>query len=885
MVNIPKELNPKSKISIFEIKSLGYLIVFLGTIFGLIMLLNITQGIVFKLIIFSTSVGIMFLFSSKKYGNTFLLLKNSFFYQINKKNKSNYLVDNTKKKKTKVNVNGKIKYKNKVVMKKNSELEEDLLKQYNINDIDFKDNIITTDSKKITFLEVKIKNLPYYLSLDEQENTIKDFHDLLKVEAKGSLFSINEQYDFTKEINDLDQRKIDNKLYKDFLDLKKWQFKNAEKFFKIKYFLEVGGDDLKQLETNIMKYRGMSFEVGKVNDYDFKKIIDDRYLKQIKNEVYEDYQYNPISKKYISYLNLTEFESLQKPYFLDALFNTNYDININFKEVKNFKKTFDSATAEILSRKKYDKRRTTKIEINNSLNFIDTLNKEIINGNQRLLRFEMIIRIDENSLEKLKAKKELIQSKYKNNGYLSYGYYNQKKHSFNYNKLVFEHSVKSGYTVSSKSLSYGYPFDFVEFAQAGGQIKNINKNTLLKLNFYSSETKNEHQDGSGSYDKIFIGVKGSGKSSALKEDALEELILKNANVLLIDFDKETQKLIDKFEGEYLRIGQININPLRIIYNFSNTNNLSDHFNFILIFLNKIYLLNEQEKIIIKEELKDLYDKWDINEDTIYKQKKYPTFEQFYEYLKESIIIKEKSDDKDFQQVVGKIKDFVFSYPYFSKFDEKFKVDNSLTSFGFDQIKDDEKILNASLMIVMRYINFRMRFNKVDDTSFIGDENKLKEYINEYVCVNKLKVSEEFNNLNLKQKLIYINKNKRFFRIIIDEAHRLFKNDEAVKMIDPLVRDSRKYYSGLTFADHSIELLLNISSTSSVIFQIIPYKIFLKTDTTQVDILKKEIKLSEHQIKKLVRVGNGQGLIHMNGKTFEYHSPLNPRMIEIFDGGE
>lgn len=96
-------------------------------------------------------------------------------------------------------------------------------------------------------------------------------------------------------------------------------------------------------------------------------------------------------------------------------------------------------------------------------------------------------------------------------------------------------------------------------------------------------------------------------------------------------------------------------------------------------------------------------------------------------------------------------------------------------------------------------------------------------------------------------------------LVIDEGWMLLQHEESARFVSGLVRRARKYYLGVTIISQQANDFLNseygkaIASQSSL-------RILMKQDTTTIEKVSSEFKLSEYEQKFLLTCDRGEALI-------------------------
>ncbi len=353
--------------------------------------------------------------------------------------------------------------------------------------------------------------------------------------------------------------------------------------------------------------------------------------------------------------------------------------------------------------------------------------------------------------------------------------------------------------LDSSSTALTFPFVSSELVQESGILYGINKsnNSLVILDRFSLHNANS----------IIFAQSGSGKSYASKVEILRQL-MQGTRVIVIDPEREYKQLAESVKGTYIKLSvksKEKINPFDLSINSHNAgDNLSEHVQDLTEIISLMAEgLSPEEKAIVDRAIILTYKEagWTLK-GTQKKSKNasYPLFKDFYKALKG---MKQKN-------LIMRLDKF-YSGSLSGVFDSQtnLKLDNRLVVFD---IKDLPESLRQIMMLVI--------------SSYV--QNQVKS--------------------NLQKRLL-----------VIDEGWLLLQHDESARFISGLVRRARKYYLGVCIISQQANDFLHsdygraIASQSSL-------RILMRQDTTTIEKVASEFKLSEYEQKFLLTCDRGEALI-------------------------
>lgn len=860
MIELPKNLKPKTKIAFFMLRNIIWALIFLGISLRLVDLLNLSNKINITVNTLLVIVAIVILLYEKDGRDFTTLFKDNIVHLTEPK----YLI--YQKKKVKV----EDQRKKEVIPKDESEKRRELVKQLNIRNIDEELIIQGRDKYYYTFLELKINKHPRYESDVQKAESVKTFDKLL-VELErnnnGKIFTLNLPIQNDEYEQSLEQYKEHEAYY----NLKKWQLANARGNFDLRYYVEIRDSELEVLKitanTLMSNFRG-NLNLQPVSDYDYRNIIEDR-LSITDVDIKANYIYNNKLKQYQSYVSLKEFNTLQDYYFLRKVFASQYDVTMMYRKPKDFSdaKTLNGAYAELKSSGKYNKTLTNQIKSGIHNKQLVDLVAELETKKGELFALDIIVKVVANDLTTLEERKKKLKLNFAGSVELLDNVYIQKRKMLEYNRIGV--NITDRYIIPNHKLAFSYPFNFVNLIQRGGLLKNVDRENLLILDY---QRKSKMQK---SFSFIIFGDKGSGKSTFIKEKALDDIFHYGSNVIMIDFDSETETMVNNFGGKFIDLAGVPINILRVNVDPVVVDNVENHTVFVTECIKELY--EDIDDLYLKKVITDVYTEYNITNDTIYEETNYPTIYNVIEKL-------ETIDDKRAKKVLERLEDMDRYYKHLTRNDVGLELNDKLMSISFNSIKTNDKLTNMVLYYLVTLIAKRTNQNYFNVKYFPNDDERMLKYLKYYMrMINDLDNYEQVSKLSRPDIKKYFDSNKKMFSIIIDECSRTLKYPKLVSMLDRIASEDRKYLTSLCFADQSTLRLQTIEAFEQI-YSLMQYKIFFDLEERNKSFLS-ELSFLPQEIKEITggKFEAGEGILKIGGNTFKINSRITPEINELFEG--
>ncbi|TSC90383.1 MAG: Uncharacterized protein G01um10145_55 [Microgenomates group bacterium Gr01-1014_5] len=361
-----------------------------------------------------------------------------------------------------------------------------------------------------------------------------------------------------------------------------------------------------------------------------------------------------------------------------------------------------------------------------------------------------------------------------------------------------ENQLNQKRNLDSSSAALTFPFVSSELVQESGILYGINKsnNSLVIIDRFSLNNANS----------IIFAQSGSGKSYTAKVEILRQL-MQGTKVIVVDPEREYKQLAASVNGTYIKLSaksKEKINPFDFTINsLGEDNDLAEHIQDLTEIISlMVGGLNAEERAVIDKAIIQTYKNFGFTMSGTKKtkNKEFPILKDLYKVLKE---LKQKD-------LCNRLERFVKG-SLSSVFDSQtnIELDNRLVIFD---IKDlNESLRQIMMMVVANFVHAQVKSSP--------------------------------------QKRI----------LVIDEGWMLLQHEESARFISGLVRRARKYYLGVTIISQQANDFLNqeygraIASQSSV-------RVLMKQDTTTIEKVANEFKLSEYEQKFLLTCDRGEAII-------------------------
>ena len=378
-------------------------------------------------------------------------------------------------------------------------------------------------------------------------------------------------------------------------------------------------------------------------------------------------------------------------------------------------------------------------------------------------------------------------------------------------------------TFTTESLAVFMPFKVQEIRHENGIF--YGKNVISK-NMIIADRKQLLNGNS-----FILGVSGSGKSFTAKQEiAGIKLRDKNADIIIIDPEREYSKLVRAFDGEVIKISATSKNHINAMDMNADYGDGSNP-----VILKSEFILSLCEQLIGSGNLgakqKSLIDRCTANVYRVFQQGNYqgipPTLQDFREELL-------KQDEPEAKEIALAIE--LFTNGSLNTFAMNTNVDTRNSLICYDILDLGKQLQPIGMLVVLDSILNRITSNRA--------------------------------------------KNKNTY-IFIDEIYLLFQYEYSANFLFTLWKRVRKYGAFATGVTQNVEDLLQ-SHTARTMLANSEFIIMLNQASTDRLELAKLLNISENEMGYITNVGAGQGLAKIGSAVvpFENRFPKNTELYKL-----
>ncbi|MBR2786705.1 MAG: ATP-binding protein [Clostridia bacterium] len=382
-------------------------------------------------------------------------------------------------------------------------------------------------------------------------------------------------------------------------------------------------------------------------------------------------------------------------------------------------------------------------------------------------------------------------------------------------------NIKALRTLTTESLAVFMPFKVQEIRHEGGIFYGQN---VISKNMIIAD-RNQLLNGNS----FTLGVSGSGKSFISKEEiASIRLKDKDADIIIIDPEREYSKLVRAFGGEVIKISATSRNHINAM---DMTKDYGDGANPVI--LKSEFILSLCEQLIGSSNLgakqKSIIDRCTANTYRFYQQGNYqgtpPTLQDFREELL-------KQDEPEAKEIALAIE--LFTNGSLNTFAMNTNVDTSNSLLCYDILDLGKQLLPIGMLVVLDSIFNRITSNR--------------------------------------------NKGKHTY-IFIDEIYLLFQYEYSANFLFTLWKRVRKYGACCTGITQNVEDLLQ-SHTARTMLANSEFIIMLNQASTDRTELARLLNISDLQMSYITNVKAGEGLIKIGSVLVPFVNKF-PRNTELY----
>lgn len=782
--------------------------------------------------------------------------------------------------------------------------EIDFKKNMGIKDICFGEKfnyIVTSRDKYVTYIKLEINEILDLVGEDIQLNYIRNFYSLLDIASDNlSIYYIDKDINFDKNIQNvlrqLESPQNQNEEFQLALksDLNKYLDLKQDIKYEKQMIMMVESNDLVNLTIllkQLKKNTGNNILMKIPNDNDFRYILNklvysNKYLQESSSGTYG---YDKQTEEYVQIIQVKEFEKMQNLLYLQNLVNARHQIEgINdFHLICNVNKLSKSKSVSMASKTlqkvnhqhKFDKTISGHAEQRETWNDVSKISEELKNNKREVItkvEFKIVVRAK--TLEGLNEFSEMLKNL--TNGSITFIIQPFVLKELLIKNVMFKNVKLTDtieLTLTTLAASFGY--NYIQFQEPEGMLLCATKTSIVTTNIFYKNNLTQLSCG------FIFGTSGSGKSTLIKY-LITHNYLQSNKTFIVDQDNEFGVLTNALGGTNIFFGdeKTSINPLKIdVYNESQTLNERIRIQYnIMVQIMKSFYPEEYVgdiKVLFEASLNELYKKHQANEFII---------SDIIKYNQKLIDNKKSKDNKMFEKSYRMLNmmlnNLITTYPMFNR-KTNVELTGKTINFNITNYKNDLPALNSLMIIILQFLNSEMAKNRIYKAG--KNKEEIKEHLIERITsqLNLNYTIEELNELDNGELEKLYNANKNYILTIIDEAHRMFSNDQVIDFLDKSARESRKYDAGIFFASQSFnDVFREDLKTISALWELLPYKFMLKQEKKAVENVAETINLTTRQQQQITSAVKGTGLVQIGDRNFPYHNVISEEYLNIFGGG-
>lgn len=327
--------------------------------------------------------------------------------------------------------------------------------------------------------------------------------------------------------------------------------------------------------------------------------------------------------------------------------------------------------------------------------------------------------------------------------------------------------------------------------------------------------------------EFILGVSGGGKSFAAKGEIVNQILSSNADVIILDPEREYGALVKALGGEVINISATSNNHINAM---DMSKEYGDGANPVILKSEFIMSLCEQFLPLGAKE-KSIIDRCTANVYRPYQQNNYtgrvPTLQDFREELL-------KQDEPEAQDIALAIE--LFTNGSLNTFAKQTNVDTQSRLICYDILDLGKQLMSIGMLVVMDSILNRITQNRA--------------------------------------------KGKATF-IFIDEIYLLFQHEYSVNFLFTLWKRVRKYGAFATGITQNVDDLLQ-SHTARTMLANSEFIVMLNQASTDREELARLLNISDLQLSYITNVEAGRGLIKVGSSLvpFENKFPKNTKLYRL-----
>lgn len=429
----------------------------------------------------------------------------------------------------------------------------------------------------------------------------------------------------------------------------------------------------------------------------------------------------------------------------------------------------------------------------------EELQDQIASGNEKFFHFALYVTIRATNLKELEDTTRSVESTLSALGVIVKVASLQQEQGFVSTLPMGLDKIYLTRNMDTTSLATTFPFVSSELTMDDGIMYGINKHNKSLIIFDRFQMANPNM--------VVFATSGAGKSYFVKLEAMRSLML-GTNIIIIDPEKEYEKLTAAIGGEYISFAQdgaSKLNPFELSGIYEKD---EDELRFKILFLQGLVRImiggkiSPIESAILDRALILTYKEKGITPDPATQRKPAPLMEDLYK------ILKAMAEDEA-HLLASKLEKFIRGSAA-GIFDQRSNVEinNTFTVFSIRDLSDELRPIAMYMML-----------------DFIWTRVK---------------------------------KDKRQRILIIDEAWWMMQYPDAARFVYSVAKRSRKYGLGLTTITQDVNDFLN-SDYGKAVVNNSSIQLLLKQNPAAVDQIQKVFYLSDGEKNFLLSAGIGEGL--------------------------
>ena len=438
----------------------------------------------------------------------------------------------------------------------------------------------------------------------------------------------------------------------------------------------------------------------------------------------------------------------------------------------------------------------------------EELRDELQIGRQKFFRYGLYITLYADSMDELTFVQNKIETLFGQQLVFSKVASSQQEQGLNSTVPHMMDQLQIRRNMNTGAISTSFPFTSADLTQEKGILYGINmhNNGLVIFDRFSLENAN----------MVVFAKSGAGKSFTVKLEAIRSMMT-GADVLIIDPEKEYQKLSDAVGGSYIRLSlssDVRVNPFDLP-KVVDTEDADDALRANLVTLHGLLrlmlggataqnvnvTLSPEEEADLDQALIDTYARLGITSDPLTHHSIPPTMADLYDTL-----LHMGGTGPALAQRLRKYTTGTFAGIFSQQ--SNIDINNSMVVFNIRDLEDE--LRPVAMYIVLSHI------------------------------------------WNITRS------RKRKRMLIVDEAWQLMKYEDSANFLFSLAKRARKYYLGITTITQDVEDFMG-SKMGRAIVANSSMQLLLKQSSSAVDVLSNVFKLTEEEKKRLSSFPVGQGL--------------------------